>query len=121
MTDNELLLAISDMLSPIKTDIQDIKNDLQEVKDDVQKVKNDLQEVKDRVTRIELTQENIILPRLNTIESMMPSTPKTQSLSSSGHAPGPSALRRPGPVSPKSPSLALAQSSHSPPKLKCPR
>ena len=75
-------------LSPIKTDIQDIKNDLQEVKDDVQKVKddvqkvkddvqkvkNDLQEVKDRVTRIELTQENIILPRLNTIESCYTST-----------------------------------------------
>lgn len=74
MTDNELLLAISDMLSPIKTDIQDIKNDLQEVKDDVQKVKDDLQEVKDRVTRIELTQENIILPRLNTIESCYTST-----------------------------------------------
>lgn len=81
ITDNELLLAISDMLSPIKTDIQDIKNDLQEVKDDVQKVKddvqkvkNDLQEVKDRVTRIELTQENIILPRLNTIESCYTST-----------------------------------------------
>lgn len=45
MTDNELLLAISNMLDPIKEDIQ---------------------EIKDRVKRIELTQENKVMPRLNT-------------------------------------------------------
>ncbi len=53
MTDNELLLAISNMLDPIKEDIQDIKN---------------------RVKKIELTQANIVLPRLNTIESCYTST-----------------------------------------------
>lgn len=53
MTDNELLLAISNMIDPIKEDIQEIKN---------------------RVKRIELTQENIVLPRLNTIESCYTST-----------------------------------------------
>lgn len=53
MTDNELLLAISNMLDPIKEDIQDIKN---------------------RVKKIELTQENMILPRLDTIESCYTST-----------------------------------------------
>ena len=53
MTDNELLLAISNMLDPIKDDIQ---------------------EIKDRVKKIELTQENMILPRLNTIESCYTST-----------------------------------------------
>ena len=53
MTDNELLLAISNMLDPIKEDIQDIK---------------------DRVKKIELTQENMVLPRLNTIESCYTST-----------------------------------------------
>ncbi len=53
MTDNELLLAISNMLDPIKDDIQ---------------------EIKDRVKKIELTQENIVLPRLNTIESCYTST-----------------------------------------------
>ncbi len=53
MTDNELLLAISNMLDPIKEDIQDIKN---------------------RVKKIELTQENMVLPRLNTIESCYTST-----------------------------------------------
>lgn len=40
MTDNELLLAISNMLGPIKDDIQEIKN---------------------RVKKIELAQENITI------------------------------------------------------------
>ena len=53
MTDNELLLAISNMLDPIKEDIQDIK---------------------DRVKRIELTQETVVIPRLNTIETYYTST-----------------------------------------------
>lgn len=53
MTDSELLLAISNMLDPIKEDIQDIK---------------------ERVKKIELTQENMVLPRLNTIESCYTST-----------------------------------------------
>ena len=53
MTDNELLLAISNMLDPIKDDIQEIKT---------------------RVKKIEITQENEILPRLNTIESCYTST-----------------------------------------------
>ena len=53
MSDNELLLAISNMLDPIREDIQEIKT---------------------RVKRIEITQENEILPRLNTIESCYTST-----------------------------------------------
>lgn len=53
MTDNEMLLAISNMLDPIKEDIQEIKT---------------------RVKKIEITQENEILPRLNTIESCYTST-----------------------------------------------
>lgn len=53
MTDNELLLAISNMLDPIKEDIQEIKT---------------------RVKKIEIIQENEILPRLNTIESCYTST-----------------------------------------------
>ena len=53
MTDNELLLAISNMLDPIREDIQEIKT---------------------RVKKIEITQENEILPRLNNIESCYTST-----------------------------------------------
>lgn len=105
MTENELLLAISDMmdhklkaeLQPIKNDLQTVKNEVQLVKnevqlvkEDLQAVKEDLQTVKDRVQTVEnnlqavknevqtvkndvhhmkLYQENIIMPRLNTIES----------------------------------------------------
>lgn len=53
MTDNELLLAISNMLDPIKEDIQEIKN---------------------RVKKIEIIQENEILPQLRNIESCYTST-----------------------------------------------
>ncbi len=60
MTDNELLLAISNMLDPIRNDMQSIKQDIQEIKT--------------RVKKIEITQENEILPRLNTIESCYTST-----------------------------------------------
>ena len=56
MTDNELLLAISEMM--------DIK-----LKSELQPLKNDLQTLKDEVHQIKLHQENVILPRLNTIES----------------------------------------------------
>ena len=60
MTDNELLLAISNMMDPIRNDMQSIKQDIQEIKS--------------RVKKIEITQENEILPRLNTIESCYTST-----------------------------------------------
>lgn len=53
MTDNELLLAISEMIEPLREDIKEIKS---------------------RVKNIELTQETKILPRLNTIESCYTST-----------------------------------------------
>lgn len=56
MTDNELLLAISEMM--------DIK-----LKSELQPLKNDLQTMKNEVHQIKLYQENVILPRLNTIES----------------------------------------------------
>ena len=53
MTDNEILLALSNMLEPIRNDLQDIKG---------------------RVNKIELAQENVILPRLQNIESCYTST-----------------------------------------------
>ena len=53
MTENELLLAISDMLDPIREDIQEMKS---------------------RVKKIEIMQENELLPRLSTIESCYTST-----------------------------------------------
>lgn len=56
MTDNELLLAISEMMD-------------KKLKSELQPLKNDLKSVKDEVHQIKLYQENIILPRLSTIES----------------------------------------------------
>ena len=56
MTDNKMLLAISEMMdTKLKAELQPLKNDLQTVKDEVHQIK--------------LYQENIVLPRLNTIES----------------------------------------------------
>ena len=81
MTENEMLLALSNMLDPIKSDIKEMKSDIQEMKSDisglkgdVQGLKDDMQEVKGRVKKIELTQENIILPRLQNIEACYTST-----------------------------------------------
>lgn len=56
MTDNELLLAISEMLDKkLDSELKPIKNDLHSIQDDIHNMK--------------MFQENIILPRLNTIES----------------------------------------------------
>lgn len=62
------------MLDPIRDIIQAMNTDLQGVKSDLRDVKSDLQDVKNRVKSIELTQENIIIPRLSTIESCYTST-----------------------------------------------
>lgn len=67
MTDNELLLAISTMLDPIKGDIQELKQNVNDLKQDVN-------EIRTRVKKIEMIQENELLPRLNTIESCYTST-----------------------------------------------
>ena len=53
---NEDLLAISQLL--------DMK-----LKAELEPLKNDMQSTKDEVHQIKLYQENVILPRLNTIES----------------------------------------------------
>ncbi len=98
MTDSELLLAISGMLDkklkselqPIKSDIHDLKADVSQLKADVSNLKADVSHLKDDVSNlkadvshmkediyhmkdeiyhIKLFQENVILPRLDTIES----------------------------------------------------
>lgn len=73
MTDNELLLAISDLmdqklqteLTPLKDDVRTLKDDVQGLKDDVKTLKGDVQTLKDnmqnlekRTSRIELMLEN---------------------------------------------------------------
>ncbi|MCI9078042.1 MAG: hypothetical protein HFH68_03820 [Lachnospiraceae bacterium] len=69
MTNNKLLLAISDMtdkkldtrLKPIETDIKSMKEDTSNLKSNVSSLKADAPSIK-------LFQKNILLPRLNTIE-----------------------------------------------------
>lgn len=63
MTDNELLLAISEMMS-------------KKLKSELAPLKSELQETKQELHQIKLYQENMILPRLDTIESCYTDTYK---------------------------------------------
>lgn len=92
MTDHELLLAISNMLdtklkaelqalkevlrtemhemkAELRAEIQELRAELQEVKAEQQRMKAEQQALKDEVHCIKLYQENVIVPRLNTIEA----------------------------------------------------
>lgn len=67
MTDNEILLSLSNMLDPIREDIREMKSD-------IARLENNVVEISTRLKRVELNQENIILPRLETIEVCYTST-----------------------------------------------
>lgn len=77
MTDNELLLAISEMMDrklkaeiqPIKNEMQDVRNEIQGIRNEIQGVRNEMQGMKSEIHQIKLFQENVITPRLDTIES----------------------------------------------------
>ncbi len=98
MSNEELLLAISNLMdSKLKSELQPIKNDLQFIKEEVATLKKDvavlkedvatlkgkmsiereksdiiwenLQSLRSDVHSIQLCQENVLLPRLDTIES----------------------------------------------------
>lgn len=66
MTDNELLLAISDMMDK---KLNHITKDVQEVKKDIKVLKTEVENIDIRVKNIELNQETKVLPRLNTIKT----------------------------------------------------
>ena len=85
MKDNELLLAISNIvrsqIEPIRRDIEDIKQDvkdqrqdIEDVKQDVKDLRQDVEGLKQDVRNLNLKMENDILPRLNTIEACYTST-----------------------------------------------
>lgn len=91
MTDNELLLSISRMmdtklraeLQPIKDELRDIKEKIKGIEVRLQQLENRMQRLENRVKQLEIevqqlntevqqlkaNQENVIMPRLNTIES----------------------------------------------------
>lgn len=89
MTDNELLLAVSNMmdkkldsrLKPIENDIKSLKGDVLELKSDVSELKSNVSNLNNEVTtlkgelhNVKMFQENVILTRLNTIEACYTST-----------------------------------------------
>ncbi len=78
MKDNELLLAISNIvrsqIEPIRRDIEDIKQDVKDQRQDIEDIKQDVESLKQDVRNLNLKMENDILPRLNTIEACYTST-----------------------------------------------
>ena len=60
---------MKDDVQSLKDDMQNMKDDVQNMKDDVQNIKDDVQNMKEDILKTNLCLENIILPRLNTIES----------------------------------------------------
>lgn len=78
LTNNDLL-AISQLLDvKLKAEVQPIKNEMQTLKSEIQSVKAEIQSVKTElqaeIHQIKLFQENVLLPRLDTIESCYLST-----------------------------------------------
>ena len=51
-------------VSGLKGDVSDLKGDVSDLKGDVSDLKADMSDVKGRLVRVELTQENVILPQL---------------------------------------------------------
>lgn len=89
MKDNELLSAISGMLDQkfnlfshelrgemqeIKEDVRVLKGDVEDLKEDVRVLKGDVEGLKEDVHSLKLSNEQIIIPRLNTIEACYTST-----------------------------------------------
>ena len=78
MTDNELLLALSNLfdkkLKPIESRLDKIELRLDKIEARLDSVESRLDSVESRLDTIELVLENDIRPRLNTIEACYTST-----------------------------------------------
>lgn len=75
------IAALKDDMRSVKSEIAALKDDMQSVKSEIAVLKDDMQSVKGNIVSLEteihklkLSHENIILPRLNTIESCYTST-----------------------------------------------
>lgn len=87
MTDNELLLAMSNMmddkLKPVNDKLEGVEQAQEEMSGRLERVEQKQEEMSgkmdsmnDRLKKVEITQENIILPRLQNIEAGYISTYK---------------------------------------------
>lgn len=68
MSNEEKILSILYQMqvsfSELRTDVAELKTDVAELKADVAELKTDVAELKERTTKIEITQENVVLPRI---------------------------------------------------------
>ena len=71
MSDNELLLAISNMMDK---KIEPIQKSISNIEDDIIDIKGQIKELDVRIKQVEINQENRILPRLQNIEACYTST-----------------------------------------------
>ena len=92
MTDNELVLSISELLDKklkpidskfekieakleqIETRLEKVETRLEEIETRLEKVETKLEELETRVKKLELLHENDVLPRVSTIEECYIST-----------------------------------------------
>lgn len=90
MTDNELLLAMSDLidkkmteqLQPLKQDVRDMKQDIQGLKQESRDMKQDIQNIKQDIRKINLRIENEINPNINLIlENYVPASKRYEDAS----------------------------------------
>lgn len=56
-------------IQSVRAELQEVKAEVQTLKTEVQTLKAEVQTMKDEMHRIKLYQENVIMPRINTIEA----------------------------------------------------
>ena len=61
MNNEEKILAI---LSKMQTDFSQMQTDFSQMQTDFSQMRADIEELKERTSRIEITQENVVLPRI---------------------------------------------------------
>lgn len=75
MSDNELLLAISSMMdSMMDKKLEPLQKNISKLQDEMKDMKVQMRGMDARLKKIEINQENEILPRLQTIEACYTST-----------------------------------------------
>ena len=74
MSDNELLLAIADMLDKkLSAQLEPMKIDIADVKNDINSMKNDITDLKNEVNKINVILENEIRPDIKLLaENYLP-------------------------------------------------
>jgi len=61
-------------ITEMRGDITEMRGDITEMRGDITEMKSDIADIKTRLKKVEVVQENVILPRLETIEACYTST-----------------------------------------------